>query len=131
MVRKQIATFLAPNKGLSIVGSHCYAYSGVIAIPNSEIVMLDFHTGKEYIVCKIQFNMPSATTNDDYLYKVYFNGSVVQSYVIGEVNDRAKPDSIIHMVIPPLTHIQCSAENITDVNALNQIVSIIGRVYDA
>ena len=128
MSPKQIATFLAPNKGLTVIGSHCYAYSGIVAVNNDENFALDFHSGKQYIVCKIQFNIP-AVTGDDYLYQVYLNGNVVQSYNSQETVDRAKPDSVMHLVIPPLTHVQCSIANITDTSANDNIVSLIGRVY--
>jgi len=59
MARKQIATFLAPNKGLSIVDNHAYATSGIIPDGGSgsaATTMLDFTTGKGYIVGKIDFN---------------------------------------------------------------------------
>jgi len=117
------------GKTLNYIGNHCYANSGVIAVNNVENFMLDFVSPKSYIVCKIQFNMPAATSNDDYLYQVYFNGVVVQSYNIGEPTDRAKPDTVLHLLIPPLTHVQCSADNITDTNALDQVVSLVGKIY--
>jgi hypothetical protein len=129
MARKQIATFLAPSKGLSILGSHCYAYSGIVSVDDTETFLLDFHSNKEYIVCKIQFNLP-AITGDDYLYQVYFNGNVVQSYNSQEaLGTGSKPSTVIRLVIPPLTHVQCSADNVADSSPNDNIVSLIGRVY--
>ena len=129
MAQKQIATFLAPSKGLSTLGSHCYAYSGIVSVDDTETFMLDFHSGKKYIVCKIQFNLP-AITGDDYLYQVYFNGNVVQSYNSQEaLGTGSKPSTVIRLIIPPLTHVQCSADNVADSSSNDNIVSLIGRVY--
>ena len=130
MAKKQRATFLGPNQGLSMVGSHCYAYSGEISVANTETNLLNFHTGKDYIVCKIQFNAAHGS-GDDYVFRVYFNGNVVQRYLYAETVDRGVPDQPLYMVIPPLTDVQCSAQNTTDTSANGQIVAISGRVYNA
>jgi len=130
MVKKQIATFLGPNQGLSVVGSHCYAYSGEIAVGDTETNLLNFQTGKDYIVCTIQFNAAHGS-GDDYVFRVYFNGNVVQRYLYAETVDRGVPDQPLYMVIPPLTDVQCSAQNTTDTSSNGQIVAISGRVYNA
>ena len=130
MAKKNIATFLAPNQGLSIVGSHAYGYSGVQTVTDSEQNLLDFHTGKEYISSKVQFNGIHGSA-DDFVYKIYFNGSVVASYLVGAALDRAKPDIPIWLIIPPLTHVQCSAQNTSSSAGQYQCASLTGRVYDA
>ena len=115
---------------LNYIGKHCYASSGIVSVDDTETFMLDFKTGKGYIVCKIQFNLP-AITGDDYLYQVYFNGTVVQSYNSQEaLGTGSKPSTVIRLIIPPLTHVQCSADNVADSSPNDNIVALIGRVYE-
>ena len=51
---------------------HCYAYSGIIGVSNSEKTMLLFNTNSEYLkVLSQPFN--STASNDDLTWKIYFN----------------------------------------------------------
>ena len=54
MSKKQLATFLGPNKGLVTLGDHCYAYSGSFVASTTSTTRLLFTTGKYYIVGKIR-----------------------------------------------------------------------------
>jgi len=130
MVKKQIATFVGPNQGLSIIGTHAYGYSGIQTVTDTEQNLLDFHSGKEYISCKIQFNGIHGSP-DDYVYKVYLNGNEVASYLVGAALDRAKPDIPLWIIIPPLTHVQCSAQNTSSSSGEYQAVALTGRIYNA
>ena len=56
MAKKQIATFLGPNKGLSIIGNHAYAYSGPYQASTTSVIVLDFSTGNQYVVGKLFLN---------------------------------------------------------------------------
>jgi hypothetical protein len=116
------------SSSINYIGSHAYAYSGEISVNNNETNLLDFSSGPEYIVCKVQFNA-AHSSGDDYVFKIYFNGEVVQRYVYAETVDRGVPDQPLYMVIPSYTHVLCSAQNITDTSANAQIVAITGRVY--
>ena len=62
MAKKNIATFLGPQSGLSIIGKHAYAYSSAFPANVSSITALEFTTGNEYIVGK--FNLNSAVQFD-------------------------------------------------------------------
>ena len=128
MAKKQIATFLGPNQGLSVVGTHAYAYNNLPATADDTVV-LDFTTGKEYISCKIQFNGIHGSP-DDFVYKVYLNGNEVASYLVGAALDRAKPDIPLWIIIPPLTHVQCSAQNTSSSSGEYQAVALTGRIYN-
>ena len=58
MAKKRTATFLGPNKGLSIAGNHAYAYSGEITLPNAtETTMLDFASSSENLKAQFGFAM--------------------------------------------------------------------------
>ena len=116
------------GSSLNYIGDYAYAYSGEIPVDNTETNLLDFTNGGEYIVCKIQFNAAHGA-GDDYVFKVYFNGEVVQRYLYAETVDRGVPDQPLYLIIPSYTHVQCSAQNVTDTSSNNQIVAITGRVY--
>ena len=131
MAKKQIATFLAPNKGLSIVGNHAYAYSGEVSVANTEINLLDFVSGKDYITAKVQLGS-NAGENEDYVFKIYFNGTVVFSTLFN--NQGAQYVDVansIPVIIPPLTNVQMSLDNIADTDTRVWTVHMVGRVYDA
>jgi len=131
MAKKNIATFLAPNKGLSIVGNHAYAYSGEVSVANTEINLLDFVSGKDYITAKVQLGS-NAGENEDYVFKIYFNGSVVFSTLFN--NQGAQYVDVansIPVIIPPLTNVQMSLDNIADTDTRVWTVHMVGRVYDA
>jgi len=118
------------STGLSLnyIGKHALAYSGLVNVNNTETNLLDFKTGKGYIKAKVQFNGIHGS-NDDFTYKIYFNGIVVQSYLVAEPSDRAKADIPLYIIIPPLTHVQCSAQNTEGSGAQSQCVALTGRVY--
>jgi len=129
MARKQIATFLGTQKGLSIVGDHCYAYSGVINA-DGETTYLEFVSPKEYLIVNIQA-LTDQANGDDFDIRFYLNGMVVgvahaffysnSTYVVGA----AKWD----LVIPPLTTLKVTVQNSGTADEWS--VMLTGRVYDA
>jgi len=124
MARKQIATFLAPNKGLSIVDNHAYATSGIIPDGGSgsaATTMLDFTTGEGYIFGKIDFN-DNSTGGSDIYFEVFFNGQEVIQSKGGQEFLPWKYD----ILIPPLTHVVVKWGSQSSFNG-NCFLS--GRVY--
>ena len=126
MAKKQIATFLAPSKGLSITGSHCYAYSGAKASAGSPGTdMLDFHTGDFYIVARIQWFYIAAAANDNN-YRHYLNEIKIIDYLVSDSPGNSEPDNWIPLIIPPRTRFRCNV-----LGSQQQMVVLTGRVYDA
>jgi len=129
MAKKQIATFLGPQLGLSIAGDHAYAYSGVLDI-GAETDMLNFTTGNFVFVGTVQFNYVEL---NGYLfqYRFYLNNVALQGYLepSGSSGDPQPPTSIIPIIIPPNTVVKCTAENLTDGTLQNQVCSMVGRIY--
>jgi len=133
MVKKQIATFLAPNQGLSIVGEHAYAYNNLPATADDTIV-LDFTTGKEYIIGWIQFNgyiKPSQTgVGTEGTCTMTYNGQTVLSLKTDTELETSAPHSENqYILIPALTRVivtlragQASVEQFAT-------VGFTGRVY--
>lgn len=135
MAKKNIATFLGPNKGLSILAGHSYAFSGTYESVDGSQTMLDFTTGKEVHVGTFSFNAPvrfaGASAGGIAVYQISFNGVVV---ALGK-SDSGAPDYVYQgtqeVIIPPLTHVTLKAR--CDENTANELITATfsGRVYDA
>jgi len=117
------------GSSINYIGNHAYGYSGVIAVDNVEKSLLQFSTGSLYIVAKVQFNT-GGSGNKDFLYKIKVNSEVVQEYIYtGSPADRARADNYIPILLPPNSNVVMSAQNVENTDAVDQIVSIVGRVY--
>jgi len=124
---KKGTTFLGPNKGLTTLGDRVYAYGGLIAVDATEKDLLNFTTGAEALFCKAQFNY-AQLTSESFFYRVYFNDTLVQGYITSHSAQYTSPDNLIPIIIPPLTRVKLTAQNVSDNNARSQIVSITGKV---
>jgi len=113
---------------LNYIGDHVYGYSGLQTIDDNETSLLEFSLGNEYVVAKVQFNYPTGT-GDNFLYKVYFNEEVVQSYEIDHSALYGYQNSVIHLVIPSYTKVKLTADNVGSSTGRPQIASITGRLY--
>ena len=130
MAKKQLTTFLGPNKGLSILGNHAYAYSGTIASDNNETVMLKFTTGNLYIVAKIQF-FELTISNDNIEHAVSINSEKVLRVLSSQTVGTSEPDPWLPVIIPPYSSIEVTAKNAQGSGYLDSIVTLTGRVYNA
>jgi len=128
MARKQIATFLAPGKGLSVLGNHCYAYSGRITVTTSATTLLEFSVGKEYILADIQPTYFTEDTGETVYYELYINGSEIYA---SEITSSASntPFEDIKVIIPPLSRFEIKGFAASADRILGVILT--GRVYDA
>ena len=127
MSKKQIATFLGPQKGLTVAGDYCYAYSGNVSVGQPAKQMLLFQSPKEPIKGTLTMTKNN-TDGDDYIYRLYFNGILVigwaNDYSAGGWNQVTMP-----IIIPPLTEVEVTAYNDTGDNGRNINATIVGRVY--
>lgn len=123
------AQFTGTSQSVSYVGDYCYAYSGVKSIDNNETTMCQFQTPKGIILAKVLFTYPDDTGTDDFRSRIYFNGQVVQSIIQGRVDYDFKFEYAIPLVIPPLTEVKLTMQNVQNTNARDQCVSFTGRVY--
>jgi len=131
MAKKRIATFLAPNKGLSIAGNHAYAYSGIQAVGSGgqdvPSTLIEFTTGTYYIDIKLQAmrGYPANVTHD-YLWVVYLNGTAVYEFYDSDATFNENP---IYLVIPAYTEVKVTTQNSTAGTNNNVGIAIAGRVY--
>ena len=124
------ANFISAGKGLTVIGNHCYAYSGELDANDNETIYLLFQTGKDLIKGYVQFNSTNELSQE-FRYRVYFNGIEIQSYLAGNnaPDYRARPDALIPLIIPPLTEVKCTVINLDDSVSGSQICSFTGKVY--
>ena len=122
-------TFLGPQKGLSIVGDHCMAYSGEVTVANNEVFLLDFFSpGKRYIIGEVQLGSKGAG-NEDFDFEIYFNGLVVFSSKFENQASANIGPWPITLMIPPSTKVKMSLQNVVGSDARIWTVGLVGRVY--
>lgn len=108
----------------------CYAFSGMIGVPNAETTMIEFQTEGEYL--DIQVHLGSASTSgDDYIWKMYLNDILIMSHYILNTYPIDRPDTGNTFLIPPFTKVTLTMENNTDATANNWFNSINGKVHGA
>ena len=130
MAKKNIATFLAPSKGLVITGSHCYAYSGNVPVDNNFGELLNFHSGKEYLKVKITYYYADTDQGDNAIFVLALNGNDIhQMEMANALADHTPP--VLYLIIPPLTEVIITGKNASDTDIRQLGAVLTGRVYDA
>ena len=117
--------------GLNFIGNHCYAYSGSIAITSQVQTMLDFTTGGEYNVVKIQTGITQGgggAQSDDIETVIELNGEVVMARMLSHNNESGALEAI-DLLIAPFTHVKITCDNIQGTTSTPTQVTITGRTY--
>jgi len=130
MAKKQIATFLGPQLGLTIVGDHCLAYSGSVNVEDgtsADITMLDFRTGKYYALVDIVWTNSGIST-DAFFEEVQLNGVAVYLNHYDASPDKFEKQPV-PFLIPPLTHVKVLYGSGSS-SAVASTVVLTGRVYE-
>ena len=133
MARKQIATFLAPGKGLSIADDYAYAYSGGIPLNNETKTALEFTTGKYIIKAQVQHTGRFAFMGGSKIMEmvISMNGSqIVRMSRLTNSAHGAIDFDPIYIIIPPNTIVKVEVYT-DDTQDLDNFVTLTGRVYDA
>ena len=135
MAKKQIATFLAPSKGLSITGSHCYAFSGSVAALNSIQTLLNFTTSNNYIVATLTmtapFKMAAASLVDGRIrgFQLDFNGQTVGMYKVDSQQEDMPSVVEAQILIPPFTAVVLTCVDDSAAATYVGTANITGRIY--
>ena len=116
------------GKELNYLGQHCYAYSGEVSGANTELNLLDFVSGKDYITGEVQIGS-NAGENEDYVFKIYFNDVVVFSTLFGNQGHQNIGTWPIPLIIPPLTGVKISLDNIADTDSRTWTVGLTGELH--
>lgn len=123
------ASVAATGLGIRYIGQHCYAYSGEVAVANTELALLEF-TSSGIIVGQVQLGSRAAE-NEDYEFRIYFNDNVVFSAIFGNQSQNEIGSWPIPIIIPPYTNVKVTLDNIADTDSRVWTVGITGRVYGA
>jgi len=129
MAKKNIATFLGANEGVTVLGDHAYGYSGLFEFTNSGFVAgIDFKTGSTYHKAVISWGYPEVS-GDNIQSQIYLNGVKVyaQFHNYSSGNYTTAP-MYIEITIPPHTNVEIGAVN-ADGNVRDCLVTYSARVY--
>ena len=123
------ASIASTGKGIRYVSNWAYGYSGEISVANTELSFLEFTSGSGIIVGKIQLGSKAAE-NEDYEFKIYFNEVVVFSNTFHQQGaSYVDIANYIPIIIPPLTGVKVTLDNIADTDSRTWSVILTGRVY--
>ena len=101
------ATFTGPQEGLTVIGEHCYAYSGAYAASTTPATVLDFNTNKEYIIGKLFLNgtiESGSGSGEITTAMINFNGVNVSRLKVESGSEDMEITVWNEILIPPLTH---------------------------
>jgi len=134
MAKKRNATFLAPNKGLTITaGNQAYAYSGTFEASTTTAIMFDFQTPDHVVEGEFTFNgqirYDSGAVGGYSVFKISFNGNVVHISKCDTTNNDSPVQTFQKVVIPPNTAVV--VEGISGENTANELLTAVfsGKVY--
>ena len=122
------ASVVVPGLSLNYIGSHCYAFSGVKALPSSEEAYLDFITGDAgYIVAKIKISADWSGLGGNELYIAFYINGIQMMFERDTGNNYVPGNLEWPMFLPPNTHLEIKMNASA---AQEADVMFIGRVYD-
>ena len=111
MARKETTTFLGPQLGLTIVGKHCFAFSGLLPATNGTIssgpTMLNFTSGKKFLRVRVYYTDTEVGNYGRYV-RFLINDTIVMDWV----SDGSPPlstDSAWQFIIPPNSRFEAIA----------------------
>jgi len=114
--------------GLNYVGEHAYATSGLVNSGTTvETTMLEFISASEsYVVGWFHF-IYADDTDQDMIYKLYFNDQIVWQYVAQSAQDDILGRNDFYILIPGATKVKGTVES--DGASRGSCAFFTGRVY--
>ena len=121
------------GKDIHVIGSHAYAYSGMIQSAASEVSHLSFSSGNYYLVGRIDCYAPTKTSNpndgNSALFTLSFNGvEVTVLKTETEVEDMPSVTSG-SIIIPPFTEVTVTVYSGTATSGYETSCNITGKIY--
>jgi len=131
MAKQQIATFLGPNLGLSVVSDHAYAYSGQVDLATTEKTLLSFTSGNYYFVGNWQmlYDWSGFSAGESLGYTIKMNGNIIGRTELAKSNSAL--DSIMRevpLIIPAYTVVEILGD--TDAGNIYVTGMLTGRIYN-
>ena len=107
---------------------HAYAFSGIVDVNNTETQLLLLNTQSEYLLTELQV-LQGTTSNEDFLYKVFFNNVIVAQWHCLQVTDKEiNMPNIYNFIIPPFTLVKVTAQNTSSATARNHSATLTAKV---
>jgi len=135
MAKKRTATFLGPNKGLSIAGDFAYAYSGLQQINTTPVEHLLFTTGNYLFVGEVIFqgaeydqNVEAGTQSICF---VKLNDTEILAVKIDTVREAQMNPSVFPFIIPSNTGVSIAIASQHTTTDYFTAVTLAGRIYNA
>ena len=134
MAKKNVATFLGPQLGLSVVGDHAYAYNTSIPVTSSTPI-LSFRTGKYYMVGKLIIVAPLKFATGDIAsglitaLEIKFNGTPI-GFMKHETPNEDMSTTWMEILIPPQTNVVMNHVEDSTAAGYFMSISLVGRIYD-
>jgi len=127
------AQFTGSQLGLTVIGDRCYAFSGSVGIDTSTQTLLEFNTGKGYIVATIgccgPVNPADIGSGSQSLFRIYLNGIVVAQNKQGTATEAQPTFSEQTIIIPPYSTVKVDNIDVTANTAWKVQAYVTGRVY--
>jgi hypothetical protein len=113
---------------INYVGNHAYVSSGLVnSGTTTETTMVQFTTASEsYIVGYFHF-IYSDDTDQDMIYRLYFNDQIVWQYVAQSAAQDVQGRNDVYILMPASTRVKGTVES--DGAARNSSAFFTGRVY--
>lgn len=128
------AQFLGGNLGLSIIGNHCYAYSGDFTASTTPATRLSFTTGKYYIVGEIRFagmiDPVNAGSGGIGTMTMKMNDIIVLYSKTDAASEQMEAANVAPIIIPPLTTVLIEQDAANNESGYHGSINIVGRVYE-
>ena len=131
------AIFSGPQLGLSIIGSHCYAFSGDVVASTSQQTVLNFATGTGYIVATLTMTAPikytsgSITNGQTRGYQLDFNNQTVGMFKLESQQENMPTMVEAQILIPPFTAVVLTCIDNNSDALYSGTANITGRVHNA
>jgi hypothetical protein len=116
------------GKTLQYIGNKAYAYSGVIDLDNSDVVMLQFETGNSNFIGFLAIQNGSGS-GDDMRYILSLNGEVVLQVYGGTSDVFNQFQFPIDLVIPAYTKVELTGRNINSSTLRAHTAILTGEVF--
>jgi len=119
------AIFTGTQKGLTIVGDLCYAYSGAVSFDENETTLLEFNTGKNTVRVHV---MPYREDTDslDSKHRLYLNNILVWGTAMSSGGSLAQEYN--RVILPPLSLVKITIQNVSNTSGGSGGVALSGGI---
>lgn len=122
------STYISKGNSLNYIGNHAYAYNSN-SFNNIETTILQFDTGKKYVLGKMQFGVDNYD-GDDIELSIYLNGIKImdnRSAVAGKADQMS--GGYWQLLIPSNTLCEIKLQNRTDSSSYTGYITFTGEIY--